>query len=189
MRITLINHTTDPVNHIGHLAAICYDGGTDRHHNLRRAAHCVEHGHLATLRFAVATFLIEGISRACLAQLTRSKHLDYLVRSSRYCEENNAELHQPDSLGTMPDGLKLAWAMLEDQSRHLYQALRQAGMAKQDARFILPQSQCTELYVTGNFQAWRDFIRLRAGKEAQSEVRNVALAIRDQLNIIAPEIF
>ena len=39
---------------------------------------------------------------------------------------------------------------------------------------MLPEATQTELIVTGNFQAWLDFIKLRADKFAQWEIRAVA---------------
>lgn len=186
MKVTLLDHTADPVQKIGRFSAICYGSKTDQESNKKRAAHCVNSGHLSTLRFAYATFHIEGISRVCLAQLTRSKHLDYLVRSSRYCNESDCKFVWPESVLELPaDQIE----MIEFLALTQYKALIKAGIKQQDARFFLPQSQATELYVTGNFQAWRDFIALRTTKAAQSEVREVALEIQKQLAEIAPEVF
>ena len=74
-------------------------------------------------------------------------------------------------------------------SKELYTQLREAGVSKQDARYILPQAQETELYVSGNYQAWVDFIKLRSSKSAQTEVREVALRIQKELQRVAPIIF
>ena len=76
-----------------------------------------------------------------------------------------------------------------DLSKQLYKQLREGGMSKQDARYILPQAQETELFVCGNYQAWKDFIKLRTSISAQIEVREVALAIEKELQQIAPIIF
>ena len=58
------------------------------------------------------------------------------------------------------------------------------GIKKEDARFVLPEATQTELIVTGNFQAWLDFIKLRADTHAQWEIRTVAKEIN---NILADE--
>lgn len=180
MKVTLEEHT-NPLN-LGKYAGICYGReGNDE----RRLAHIIGVGHLSVLRFGSAVFRIQGISRVCLAQLTRSKHLDYLVRSSRYCDEVDAELF-------IPEALELYGDLIDNylkRSKFIYQELRAHGVSKQDARYILPQAQETELYVCGNYQAWRDFIKLRSSKSAQTEVREVALEIERQLKEIAPMIF
>lgn len=184
MKVTLEQHT-DPAN-LGRFAGICYgrEGNDDK-----RLAHIIDVGHLAVLRFGHAVFKIEDISRVCLAQLTRSKHLDYLVRSSRYCDESDAEFIRPEGYAKLNDALKDSIISVEHELRELYQELRQAGVAKQDARYWLPQAQETELYVAGNYQAWVDFIKLRNTKHAQAEVREVAAEIERQLQVLAPIIF
>ena len=186
MKVELVDHTRDSVNKIGHYASICYQAKTDRESNIKRASHCVNRGHLSTLRFGYATFHVE-LSRVCLAQFTRSKHLDYLVRSSRYCDEIGADFYAPESI--VMAGFGADYDRHIKESRQFYCNLRDAGITKQDARFVLPQSQMTELYVCGNFQAWRDFVKLRTTKAAQGEIREIALEIQRQLQAIAPEIF
>jgi thymidylate synthase (FAD) len=180
MKITLETYS-DPLL-LGRWAGICYGReGNDE----KRLAHIIGVGHLSVLRFGNAVFRIEGISRVCLAQLTRSKFLDYLVRSSRYCDETEALMLIPESLAphekTVINFLTL--------SKKVYTQLREAGVSKQDARYILPQAQETELYVSGNYQAFVDFIKLRSSKSAQTEVREVALAIEKELQQVAPIIF
>lgn len=184
MKVTLEEHS-DPLN-LGKYAGICYgrDGNDER-----RLKHIIDVGHLSVLRFGYAVFRISGISRVCLAQLTRSAHLSYLVRSSRYCDEGAANFIQPEGFMNLPVSLQTEWKALHDKARWLYSDCRDAGMQKQDARYLLPQSQETELYVVGNYQAWVDFIKLRTSKSAQDEVRQVALEIQRQLQTIAPIIF
>jgi hypothetical protein len=70
-----------------------------------------------------------------------------------------------------------------------YSKLISLGMKKEDARYVLPNAATTSLYVTGNFQAWKDFINLRSGKEVQWEIREVAQEIHRQLKGIAPNVF
>jgi thymidylate synthase (FAD) len=75
------------------------------------------------------------------------------------------------------------------QNLKLYNYLLANGVRKEDARFVLPEATHTELLVTGNFQAWRDFIKLRANKHAQWEIRQVAVEINNQLAKQVPELF
>lgn len=184
MKVTLIQHTPNPEEHIGLLAGICY-GKTDSSTEqcIKRATHCVTKGHLSTLRFAHATFLIEDISRICSHQFVRSKHLDFLQRSQRYCNEEETNVVIPESIS------KYDVHDFVYNAQILYENLIKNGVKKEDARFILPQGTTTELLVVGNFQAWYDFIKLRSGKEVQWEIRAVAHEINRQLHSIAPNIF
>lgn len=182
----LLNITEDAVNFIGSCAGICYNSGTTREANIRRAKHCKDSGHLATLRFAYATFRITDISRACSHQLVRHKHLDYLQRSQRYIKELTPNYIYPPDLDKPGEAFfEQAYAKAQDD----YLRLIALGYKKEDARMILPNAVTTELIVTGNFQAWQDFIRLRTDKAAQWEIRQVALAVKQELINKAPEIF
>jgi thymidylate synthase (FAD) len=189
MKVTLIQNTPNPEEHIGLLAGICYGktGEQSPEQCIKRATHCVTKGHLSTLRFAHATFLVEDISRICSHQFVRSKHLDFLQRSQRYCNEGEIESVMPDSIMSSKYHIDV-WE-IQNHAKWLYDKLIADGFKKEDARFILPQGTTTELLVVGNFQAWYDFIKLRSGKEVQWEIRAVAHEINRQLHSIAPNIF
>jgi len=188
MKVTLVDHTPDPVAKIGLYAGECYNAKRDVESCIRRASKCMEDGHLSTLRFAYATFHVEDISRVCLAQITRHAHLSYLVKSQRYVDESDARFVVPES---MTQGVDLSQEVTRHLQRSvsLYQQLRASGIKKEDARFLLPQAVATSLYITGNFQAWSDFLRLRTAKHAQWEVRHVATEIETKLAAIAPQLF
>ena len=177
MKVNLLRPETldGALEFIGHCAGICYNSSLEPNACIKRAVSCKDKGHLATLRFAHATFHITGISRACSHQFVRSKHLDFLQRSQRYCKEDEASFVYP---GTTSDTL-ISSAYQSAMAR--YKELLEAGVKKEDARFVLPEGTQTELIVTGNLQAWLDFIKLRADKHAQWEIRAVAKEINNQL--------
>ena len=168
------------LEHIGRCAGICYNSSLEPNACIKRAVSCKDKGHLATLRFAHATFHVSGISRACSHQFVRSKHLDFLQRSQRYCSEKDTDFIYPTSMEN-----NLDVETLYEHALGLYQELIKKGVKKEDARFVLPEATTTELIVTGNFQAWLDFIELRADKHAQWEIREVARTIN---NILAKEL-
>ena len=183
MQITLKQITPNALEFIGELAGICYNSKNEPKANVKRAIHCKESGHLATLRFATATFHIQGISRVCSHQLVRSKFLDFLQRSQRYCNESSTDFVVPPSAN--PDIVRAAYQAALDT----YNELLKQGVKKEDARFVLPNGGSTELIVTGNFQAWLDFIALRADTHAQCEIREVAKTINNILSEHAPGLF
>ena len=181
MEVELLHLTPNAEEFIGRCASICYDSSQDSGACVKRAAACVSKGHLATLRFAHATFKVKGISRACSHQFVRSKHLDFLQRSQRYCSEKDVVfiyLYEDPNV-----------QQHFDASLELYKQLLLKGAKKEDARFVLPEATCTELIVTGNLQAWLDFIKLRGGQEAQWEIRSVAKEINNILTKECPNIF
>jgi len=175
MEIKLLQITPNALDFIGKCASICYNSKTNTESNIKRAISCKTKGHLATLRFAHATFHISGISRICSHQFVRSKHLDFLQRSQRYCDESETSFVFP---GTTMD-TRISSAYQSAMAR--YQELRADGVSKEDARFVLPEGTQTELIVTGNLQSWLDFVKLRADTHAQREIRTVAVLINNEL--------
>lgn len=183
MNVTLDYITPDALERVGRYAGICYNSNQDSAACIKRAVSCKDKGHLATLRFAHATFIVTGISRVCSHQFVRSKHLDFLQRSQRYCNESEASFVYP---GTNLDTL-ISGAYQSAMAR--YQELLAAGVKKEDARFVLPEGTQTSLIVTGNLQAWLDFIHLRADRHAQWEIQAVAKSINNQLAEHCPGLF
>ena len=186
MNVQLEFITPNAVEQIGRYAGICYNSSLEKEACIKRAVSCKERGHLATLRFATATFRIGDISRACSHQFVRSKHLDFLQRSQRYCTERDTSCVVPSLAYSDHDPQELAKIYDEHYQACIskYNKLLDMGVRKEDARFVLPEAATTELIVTGNFQAWVDFIKLRADKHAQWEIREVAKTIN---NILAKE--
>jgi thymidylate synthase (FAD) len=185
LKVSLEFITPNAEDFIGRMAAICYDGNTCSDRNVKRAAKCSEEGHLSTLRFAHAVFNVSEISRVCSHQFVRSKHLDFLQRSQRYCKELNLDFFCPD----VPLSLKERYYNSYESNLLLYKDLLKEGVKKEDARFVLPESSYTELNVVGNLQSWKDFIKLRADIHAQKEIREVAVAVNNILSEHCPNLF
>lgn len=192
MKVSLLSDgtTPNPTVHIGRMAGICYDSDRSDAASERRAIKCRDSGHLATLRFAFATFNVSGISRVCSHQLVRMAHAGILQRSQRYVKETCVEYIDPPAVATLPYLDQVAWFDIQERAEELYLKLVDKKlMKKEDARYTLPQSCSTEMNLCLNFQGWRDFLKNRATPHAQWEARNVALEIQRQLAEIAPGIF
>ena len=185
MHVELLDITPNALEKIGQYAGICYNSSMDSNSCVRRAISCKDKGHLATLRFASAVFRVSGISRVCSHQFVRSKHLDFLQRSQRYCKESNADYVVPNLTKEQEETYYIAI----QAAKRTYDNLLSLGMKKEDARFVLPEATTTELIVVGNFQAWLDFISLRADTHAQWEIREVAKTINNKLSEHAPGLF
>lgn len=186
MEVKLKFITPNAEDFIGECAGICYDAKLTPENNVKRAAKCARDGHLATLRFAHAVFNVSGISRVCSFQMVRSKHLDFLQRSQRYCKEVATEYTFPRDM-TLPQ--EAVYFQSIAASQEAYKTLLESGMKKEDARFVLPEATHTELNVVGNLQAWQDFIKLRCDAHAQWEIREVAKRINNILHKECPNLF
>jgi len=146
---------------------------------------CIRRGHESVIEHANFTFLVEGISRACLAQWTRHRLMSYSVKSQRYCRENEINVVRPD---TVDEGDSL-WEEAIEKAWDTYNRLIQQGVPKQDARYLLPNACCTTMVVTMNARSLRNFLKLRMDNHAQWEIRKAAEIIYDIVMEIAPALF
>jgi thymidylate synthase (FAD) len=72
----------------------------------------------------------------------------------------------------------------------LYQDMLDAGVAKEQARLVLPFGACYyEAYVTMNARSLENFLRLRRAGDAQSEIRDYGEALFEILHETCPKTF
>lgn len=62
-----------------------------------------------------------------------------------------------------------------------YRYLIDAGVAREQARLILPMATKTRIYMTGSVRSWIHFIGLRDDKHAQKEAQEIAKAMKKVL--------
>ena len=113
--------------------------------------------------------------------------------SGRYVELSETEFYEPDVWRSQSEDNKQASSGLIEyqdlaktrfkKSMKLvfehYNALRTLGVAKEQARIILPLNIYTEIYWTASFQAIMNFIELRNDEHAQWEIREYAIVMQD----------
>ena len=74
------------------------------------------------------------------------------------------------------------------QVRMTYDRMIEAGMAKEQARIMLPLNQYTEVYWTASFQAIMNFIELRNEKTSQWEIQEYARVLLELMKETFPKI-
>lgn len=175
--------TPNPMRIIEQAASVCYDSEPD-FTAFKIAETCAKTGHLSVYEHSYFTFHVTGISRACLAQLTRHRHFSFSVRSQRYCDESRASSPHistdEDQDGIIADAYDYAW--------DAYDRLIENGVAKEDARMVLPNGAPTELYVSMNARALIEASHLRLCRRAQFEIRSLFMAMQCCVAPIAPDI-
>ena len=70
-----------------------------------------------------------------------------------------------------------------------YKFLLNRGVAKELARLVLPLNMYTQYYWTVNSRALMNFLNLRCGENAQWEIRQFALAIKEMFKEVMPMTF
>lgn len=143
---------------------------------------------------------------AIRSQIHRHRTFSYNEVSRRYTSENIEffEVKEGDfraqdkkarqcSDGLIPKEDQVIAAMitedLEEESRKVYHRLLELNVAREQARYWLPQHLMTKFYMTGNLRNWAAFLSLRLDQHAQQEVREVGLQIKAIIEERFPEAY
>jgi thymidylate synthase (FAD) len=153
--------------------------------------HIIGSGHTSTLEHVSFTFIIEGVSRSLLAQLTRHRHFSYSVQSQRYVKFGSEDKAKgfdaiiPESIRNMyeenPEAhVEFMEAM--DEIQDVYDRLRELGVPAEDARYVLPNASTCNLVLTGNLRSLLDFYAKRGeGTHAQWEIQELAEKLKESV--------
>ena len=175
MKATLTRVTTDPVMAIEEAAANCYDSTPSSAGKIMD--HCYKSGHTSVLEFCTFTFHVEGVSRALLAQHTRHRHASFAVQSQRYVDKRDFEYITPRSIQNNPIVLE-KYDELMATIGEFYVFAIDNGIAKEDARYALPNACDTTFEFSINLRSLLNFMNLRLCTRAQWEIRQLALAMK-----------
>jgi thymidylate synthase (FAD) len=80
------------------------------------------------------------------------------------------------------------WTNAHESCVSAYKQLIEIGMAKEQARCILPLTLYTEVYWTASFQAIMNFIELRNEKTSQIEIQEYAKSLLECMHDTFPKI-
>ena len=190
MQVDLISITPDAERLIEEAGRTCYrsQDRADEKSSARFVRMLVRRGHTSVLEHAKATFRIGGISRVASHQLVRHRLCSFSQRSQRYVRQEEAEAVIPPTVMANPEARSLFDNSVE-VSRQTYLNLIHLGIPKEDARFVLPNALETEIVLTANFRELRHIIEVRGARDAQWEVRQVALEILKIMKVHAPNVF
>lgn len=171
MNVKLISWTKNPIETCAIAASMCYDSEPSR----KIVKGCIKSKHLSILEHANFTFMIDGVSRSFLAQITRHRIASFSVQSQRYVQYDDVEFVPPvlknfDIERTFNSSVKSA---LTD-----YKEMIESGANPEDARAVLPNAMPTKMVVTMNIRSMMNFMNERLCMNAQKEIRDVANAMK-----------
>ncbi len=192
MNISLIAHTPDPEGVVARAARTCYSRGAPQSllppdsRSLIRSL--VKKGHHSVLEHASFSFLLEGLSRASSHQLVRHRLASFSQQSQRYVNLEEPAYVIPPSISDNSHATMIFKEAME-KANHAYKQLLNAGIAKEDARYIFPQAVTTILVFTVNARELLHIFRLRLCNRAQWEIRQACLEMLKLVTQIAPTVF
>jgi thymidylate synthase (FAD) len=111
-----------------------------------------------------------------------TKDMQFVTREARLQDAKNRQ----NSIETDDRDLKEEWDILQnnlaDFCQERYSYMLGQGLAKEQARAILPEGlTTTRLYMSGTLRSWIHYIDVRAEAGTQKEHRQVALAAQEEI--------
>ena len=194
--VKLLEHTPAPERVVAMAARLCYSAAgaaelaekmTDEQVN-KLVQKIVKLGHASTLEHVSFTFGVEGVSRVLTHQLVRHRMASYSQQSQRYVAEHDFEYIVPPSVAA-DEKMKAKFTELMKAIRETYDAMTEAGIPKEDARYVLANATETKIVVTMNARELMHFFNLRCCNRAQWEIREMAYKMLAEAKKAAPVLF
>jgi thymidylate synthase (FAD) len=169
----------------------------------RLLKYLIKHKHWSPFEMVSATVEIET-TRDIARQMLRHRSFSFQEFSQRYADPNEMEetfvvrearLQDPEnrqnSLYVDNKGLDDWWTSCQlfhiEQTKLLYKAAMEMGIAKEQARCILPEGNTvSKLYVNGTIRSWIHYVELRSGNGTQKEHMELAVQIGKAISEIFP---
>ena len=165
--------------------------------------YCMRNRHWSVFEMANAVVEVEA-PRDISRQLLRHRSFSFQEFSQRYSDEiefTDREFRRQDtknrqnSVDNLPEALANESSRIADEvvvsTKHDYEFLRRAGVAKECARVILPEGlTMSRLYVNGTLRSWLHYLDVR-DEEGVTQWEHVVLArkIKECLEPAFPTIF
>ena len=169
--------------------------------------HLLEHGHFGPFEHPHATFAVKGISRSCMAQITRHRHVSFDIQSMRYVSFDDvdpADVREGEMVVVPPSATDPDWVGRNQEtgpvdeetaaereqlfretianSFEAYQELLEYGIPPEDARYVLPIGTKVNMVMSMNARMLMHVADMRAAADAQWEIRQMT---RDVLDLAA----
>lgn len=149
----------------------------------------IRNGHWSP--FEMAHMVVEIVtSRAIAAQILRHRSFSFQEFSQRYAvapgtvkyhARRQAEKNRQSSIDDLPEHIKNMFDVLqtdvEAKCRKAYDTALGLGVSREQARFLLPLSTETKLYMAGTVRSWIHYLQQRCDEHTQLEHRELALQV------------
>ena len=133
-------------------------------------------GHESVLEHINLTYSIKGLSRACLYELARHRHISLSVESTRHTLRKHLENEQ--WMEHLVEGKRPA------QRDLLYDLVNLAKIFDEDndeLKYYLPEFWPVNLVLTSNIRELRHILKLRTAPAALKEFRELARAMYEEV--------
>ena len=200
MKVKLITVTPDAEKNIMYMARVSNPKNQESQ-NTKLIDYCINNQHWSIFEMANMVVEIET-SRAIAAQILRHRSFSFQEFSQRYAEASTTESYparrqdsknRQNSIDDMSeedkDWFESAQEMVDLYTFDMYKEALNRGIAKEQARFLLPLSTTTKLYMNGTVRSWLHYLDLRCANGTQLEHKEIADSIKqifiEQFPVIA----
>jgi len=190
----LISVTPNAERHIAYCARVSNPKNQENDSFEGLLKYCIKNQHWSIFEHAFLTVEI-NTSLAIATQILRHRSFTFQQFSQRYADSTELQLEIPvpdlrrqdtknrqnstDDLGSdLKETMSLLIKKHFEESLNIYNLLLSQGVAKECARFVLPQATQTRLYMSGSIRSWIHYITLRSAHGTQREHMEVAEAVR-----------
>ena len=194
MTVKLISITPDAEKNMAYVARVSNPKNQDNDKFAGLLSYCIKHGHWSVFEQAYMTLEI-NTTRGLAAQILRHRSFTYQEFSQRYADANllsekiplpklrrqDTKNRQNSTDDVDPFTVQKYGILMEEHfkaSMDLYNKMLEDGIAKECARFVLPLSTPTRIYMTGSCRSWVHYIHLRSAHGTQKEHMEIAEACR-----------
>ena len=193
MKVKLISVTPEAEKTMGYIARVSNPNNQTNPVVDGLLGYCIKHGHWSVFEQAHMTLEIET-TRGLAAQILRHRSFTFQEFSQRYANANlldNIEVpelrsqdskNRQNSIDDIPqDKKETLQKKISDHfsaAMFLYDELIKEGVAKECARFVLPLSTPTRIYMTGSVRSWIHYIDLRSAHGTQKEHMDLVHEVR-----------
>tara|TARA_Y100001970_G_C14246767_1_gene868891 strand:+ start:3992 stop:4624 length:633 start_codon:yes stop_codon:yes gene_type:complete len=192
--VQLITISPEAEKTMAFIARVSNPKNQDNENYARLLSYCIKNEHWSVFEQSFMTIQIET-NRAIAAQILRHRSFTFQEFSQRYAISSELgeiplpELRRQDnknrqnSISDFPSELskKFKQKIKEhfQEAKKLYEEMIEAGVAKECARFVLPLSTPTRIYMTGSCRSWIHYIKLRSANGTQKEHKEIADKCKD----------
>jgi thymidylate synthase (FAD) len=193
-RPTLVNEFTEQIPAL--TASVSYGSNVDSFgKSINLNCNLIKMGHLTPLEAVQYNFHLSGISKICGAQMSRHRiGQGHISGSRRFRRQEMAFIYPLLDYIETEEEVRAIYRVMSAGAQDAYERAKQLeqsviGVKKADARYLIPASTATERTWWINARALRDFFRLRLAKDAEWEIRRIAVMLLDIVSTETPSLF
>lgn len=202
MNTKLIWATPDIDMHIAYIARVSNPANQENEHIERLLRYMLREGHVSPFEMANVCIEVET-TRDIGRQILRHRSFSFQEFSGRYASYDalpdaplrEARMQDPvnrqNSLPCEDFVVAEIWEGMQqgvyDKAVDEYQAALRLGIAKEQARALLPEGLTpTRMYMAGSMRSWIHYLQQRLHPSTQAEHRAIAQEIKALLTEVAP---